>query len=87
LTTKEAAAIAIKLQVRLQGPLKKYSPEQDNLTWESASEECAVAELLNRLGVPASSVSFVSVDGVKVNLNHLLKGGEQVVVYPRVSGG
>jgi hypothetical protein len=77
----------MQVTLKLQGPLKKYGNGQESLVWETAAESCAVEELLSGLGIPASSVSFISVDGVKVNFSRLLKGGEQVTVYPRVIGG
>ena len=77
----------MQVTLKLQGPLKKYGPDQDILIWETAADKYTIKELLTELGVPAASVSFVSVDGIKVSLHSVLKGGEQVVVYPRVIGG
>ncbi len=44
-------------------------------------------ELLHELGIPASSVSFITVNGLKRDWHYPLKGGEAIVVYPRVAGG
>ena len=77
----------MRVRVRLQGPLQKYVNSPDFIEWESAAETCPVKELLAQLGVPASAVSIVSVDGSKQGLDYTLKGGENIVVYPQVAGG
>jgi hypothetical protein len=77
----------MKTAVQLQGPLAKYARGPAFFEWETTAETCMIKELLLQLGIPASSVAFVSVDGSKQNSEYLLKGGERVVVYPRVAGG
>ncbi len=77
----------MKVQVRLRGPLQKYGKSAEFFEWETTAENCTVDHMISELGVPASAISFVSVNGSKQSLSCLLKGGEQVVVYPQVAGG
>ncbi len=77
----------MKVTVHLRGPLEKYGPGPGFFDLE-AEEPCSIREILSQLGVPASAVAFVSVDGTKRGPDyHRLKGGERVVVYPQVAGG
>jgi molybdopterin converting factor small subunit len=77
----------MKVQVQLRGPLQKYGKSAGYFEWETAAETCIVEQLISELGLPASAISFVSVNGTKESLSYLLKGGERVVVYPQVAGG
>ena len=75
----------VKLQ--LKGPLKKYGHSAEPFDCEIAAEPCTVRDLLQKLNIPTSSTSFVLIDGNKAGLTATLKGGEMVVVNPRVAGG
>ncbi len=77
----------MKVQVRLRGPLRKYGKSADFFDWETTAETCTVEQLIAELGLPASAISFVSVNGSKESFGHLMKDGEQVVIYPQVAGG
>ena len=76
----------MQVKVKLCGPLRKYQPAEEIFVCE-LQETVSVQSLLEKLAVPISSVSFVSIDGHKADFTLLLNGGELVVVYPRVSGG
>ncbi len=75
------------IQLKLQGPLQKYGKSAGMFEYETAAKTCSLDELLQDLGIPASSVSFITVNGLKKEWHCLLKGGETVVIYPRVAGG
>ena len=75
----------VKLQ--LKGPLKKYGQSVEPFDCEIAAEPCTVRDLLQKLSIPTSSTSFVLIDGNKADLTATLRGGEMVVVNPRVAGG
>lgn len=77
--------IIVKLQLR--GPLKKYGQGNGIFEYEIAADSCTTSDLLQKLNIPASSVSFIQVDGNKADLDAILEGGEEVVVNPRVAGG
>lgn len=42
----------------------------------------AVKDLIEALGVPHTEVDLILVDGASVGFEHILRGGEQVSVYP-----
>ncbi|MBN2295761.1 MAG: MoaD/ThiS family protein [Pirellulales bacterium] len=46
-----------------------------------------VAEVLDRLGIPADEARIIFVDGRKSGLAKKLAGGETVSVFPAIGGG
>ena len=76
------------VRLQLKGPLKKYTGTGEE-TVEVKPEQlpCTAAKLLQELGVPASAISFITVNEEKKGLDTALNGGESIVVYPRVAGG
>ena len=77
----------MQVRLQLQGPLQKYGKTPGFFELETAAETCTLKELLRQLGVSDKSVAFASVNGLKTELDCLLRGGETIVVYPRVAGG
>lgn len=77
----------MKLKLLLRGPLKKYGPGDDYFDYEIDADSCTTGELLQNLGIAASSVSFIQVNGKKAEPEALLKGGETLIINPRVVGG
>jgi len=76
----------MQVNIQLRGPLNKYGLSGANFSF-TINETITVQSLLDQLAVPISSVSFVSIDGHKAELTVILKGGEDLIVYPRVAGG
>ena len=77
----------MKVQLKLHGPLQKYGKNAGYFELEIAAKTCMISELITEAGVPASAISFVSVNGTKQSLNFTLKGGEQITIYSHVVGG
>ena len=77
----------MKITLQLKGPLKKYADGTELMEFDFDENSQTVSELLQRFKIPTSSVSFVQVNGFKKELNHHIKGGDQVTVNPRVAGG
>jgi len=77
----------MKVVLQLKGPLKKYGNDSDTLELEFDSTILTVREIAEQLGIPTSSVSFIQVNGSKSSLDEPLKGGEFIVLNPRVAGG
>ncbi|HSW35159.1 MAG TPA: hypothetical protein VLH18_01010 [Candidatus Limnocylindrales bacterium] len=77
----------MKVELQLQGPLKRYNRNTDLLTMFVDAETCTVRNLLEQLRIPVASVSFISVNDDKESLDFIVKGGEKIVVYPRIAGG
>lgn len=77
----------MKVMIQLRGPLKKYGSGEEFFEYSINEKACRVREIIEELNIPASSISFVSVDQKKTSIDKQLKGGEKIVVYPRVAGG
>lgn len=73
------------IELRLFATLAEHSPaDADHYPIESGT---TVTRLLERLGVPATDVKLIFIDGVKSNLHTSLRGGERVGLFPPVGGG
>jgi molybdopterin converting factor small subunit len=77
----------VKISLQLKGPLKKYGPGEELFELDLKRSVCTVRELTEQFGIPASSVSFITVNGSKEDPERLIEGGDLVVLYPRVAGG
>jgi len=78
---------SMKVLIQLRGPLKKYGPGEEIFEHDINEEPGTLREIIDKLNIPSSSVSFVSIDGEKAGFDKQLRGGEKIVVYPRVAGG
>ena len=76
----------IKVQVTLIGSLSRYS-RGCKINTISLPEGVRVEEILKEYKIPLEYCSFMTVNGLKVPRSHSLKEGDQVVVFPLVSGG
>ena len=73
------------IQIKLFASLQRHSPsEADQIP---ISSDQTVEDLLTSLGVPLSEVKLVFVNGVKGEMNAILKDGDRVGVFPPVGGG
>lgn len=77
----------MKIQLKLHGPLQKYGKSAGYFELDIKAKTCMISELIAEIGVPASAISFVSVNGIKQGLHFMLQGGEKITVYPHVVGG
>ncbi len=77
----------MKITLYLKGPLKKYGNHLNVLEVELSENQATVQAAIEQFKVPASSISFIQVDGEKAGLDTVLRGGEVIVVNPRVAGG
>jgi len=77
----------LEITLQLKGPLKKYADGSELIKFELDKNDQTVSKLLQMFKIPTTSVSFVQVNGNKIELNHPIKGGDTVTVNPRVAGG
>ncbi len=77
----------MEITLQFKGPLKKYADGAELVKYELDTNDQTVSKLLQKFKVPTSSVSFVQVNGNKIELNHPITGGDTVTVNPRVAGG
>ncbi len=74
-----------QIQLDLQATLKRYRPvSHEAYPIESGLR---VTDLLEQLGIAEHEVNLVFINGVSVNLNAAIKGGECVTLYPPLGGG
>jgi molybdopterin converting factor small subunit len=74
------------VKVILKGPLLKYGDGVSEITIESDHLH-KTGDLIEHLGIPPDSYSFMSVRGMKVGDNQQLEENDVVTVFPPVSGG
>ena len=74
------------IKITLIGSLCKYFQGEKNGSIELPTD-AAAEDILNHLGIPTEYCSFMMVKGQKVPRTYLLEDGDEVVVFPLVSGG
>jgi molybdopterin converting factor small subunit len=73
------------IQIKLFASLQCHTPpEADQFPISSGQ---TVEDLLTTLGVSLSEVKLVFVNGIKGEMNAILKDGDRVGVFPPVGGG
>ena len=77
------------LKVLLSTTLRKYVPEYDPIKGMrvTVDREMTVAELCERMNIPADRIKVVMVNGKNKSLDYVLKGDERVGLFPPVGGG
>ncbi len=76
----------MKLKVILRGPLSKYGNGRREIMIE-AHAGTRTGDLMNLLGIPAQSYSFISIRGMKAADDCELEDNDVITVFPPVSGG
>ncbi len=79
----------MNVSVKLFGTLPRHVPGYDARSGLAVAlpEGADVGRLIEQLGIPASRLGMVSVDGKLVKSSHRLQGGERVHVFQRIFGG
>ncbi|MDZ4133806.1 MAG: hypothetical protein U1E11_11805 [Dethiobacteria bacterium] len=77
----------MEIILQLKGPLKKYGPGEENFSYQLPTRQLSLLGIADQLKMPASSISFVTVNDIKSEFQTKVTGGEIVVFYPRVAGG
>jgi molybdopterin converting factor small subunit len=78
--------MAIQVTVHLKGPLNRYF-KGSNPGVIQLPGGAVVEDLLQQLSLPRDKTSLLVVNGVKASLETPLQEGDEVVVFPPVSGG
>lgn len=77
----------MSIRVKLVGLLKEYALQGDNVNLERGGGR-TVAEVMADLGIPASSVSIMLVNGRHVkDQNYVLEEGDELTLLPPIGGG
>lgn len=75
----------MKIKVTLIGPLRKYFHGIHTKTMDF-EEGMMVLDLLKVINMPMNRF-MITINGVKTTADHPLKEGDEVVIFPIVSGG
>ncbi|MCL4464772.1 MAG: MoaD/ThiS family protein [Chloroflexi bacterium] len=77
------------IELRLYATLRRYLPDRKAGEWHrlSLGERATVDEALAALGVPTRQELQVFVNDQAVELDHELREGDRVGVFPQVGGG
>lgn len=76
----------MKINVVLAGPLSKYGNGSRNQVL-LFNDSCQLKELVAALGIPEDKYSFAIINGIKSLEDVALQDGDEVKIYPMVSGG
>ncbi len=77
------------LKILLSSTLRKYLPGYDPVGGISFSVGggITVKELCERINIPCAKIEIVMVNGKSKPMEHVLKGGERVGLFPPIGGG
>ena len=77
----------MKINLELMGPLVDFLPDSDKgKATLTLNNESSIADLLNKLQIKRKVVVAVNGDEEK-GLDHVLRDGDEVLVFTVVSGG
>lgn len=79
--------MAITVQVKLNAVLRKHASEGKAEFLLSLVEGSTVAELISRLCIPPQEVWFATVDRKYVSKSQMLRDGDQIILFPLLTGG
>jgi molybdopterin converting factor small subunit len=78
----------MRIKVLLRGFLVKYFDGEKERVIE-LEDGLSAREVVERIGIPIEhkSFGFVAVNGMRVMIDERLKDGDELKIYPRLSGG
>ena len=77
------------IEVRLFATLRRYAPAEavNGVFSADGQAGCTVAELLEKIKIPAEEVHLIMVNGVGSKLETFLSAGDRVGLFPPIGGG
>lgn len=76
----------MKINVVLAGPLSKYGNGSRHQTMD-IQDSWRLKDLIADLGIPGDKYSFAIINGEKSSEDVALQEGDEVKIFPMVSGG
>lgn len=76
----------MQITIRLYGPLERYASQQ-GLYQKEIKSDLTLAQLVEQIGVPYSSVGFIVVNKVKRDFEYKLEVNDEVKFFPFIAGG
>lgn len=74
----------MKITIKLFTTLLQFGPEQQEST---VPDNSTVADVIKKLKIPDNIPKLRIVNGVHVNVNHVLKEGDVLALFPPIAGG
>lgn len=75
----------MRVSMKLYGQLYWYVQKQKELVIETKAN--TIKDIIDQLKIPIGEVSFVTMDGIKVELDTLPQNKAVIEVYPVIGGG
>ncbi len=77
----------MRVKLKTYGLLRKYIPKEANPYEMEVREGTSVGDLLNILKIPREYVPVVTVAEKKVDINYIIKDGDELTLLPIMGGG
>jgi len=75
------------VHVRLNALLRKYAPQGIAEFSLHIAERCTIEDLIGQLDIPPSQVGFATVNLKYTPRSRVLERGDQVTLFPPLTGG
>jgi molybdopterin converting factor small subunit len=75
------------IQLKLFGGLDSYIPTKQNPYPTETSEGSTIGDVLDHVGVPREKPRIIFVNSRHAHLDHVLRDGDVLAVFPPVAGG
>ena len=80
--------MAISVKVRLNAILKEYSPKIGQSSFQlSLPEDSNVEDVVRELELPREEVGLAAINLKYAELSQGLQEGDEVILFPRLTGG
>jgi sulfur-carrier protein len=79
----------MKIEFNLFASLDQYMPipEGDSSKTMEFKSGSSVQEILEQFSVPLDQVKLIFINGIRGEIDHILKEGDRLGVFPAVAGG
>ncbi len=77
----------MRVRARFFGDLKKFAPGDEDVVEADAPEGSTVADLVDILKVARGELWRASIDKQLVELDQVLREGDEVFLFPPIGGG
>jgi sulfur carrier protein ThiS len=79
----------MKIEFNLFASLDQYMPDlkNDQSKMMEFKSDASVQDILEQFSVPLDQVKLVFINGIRGEIDHILKEGDRLGVFPAVAGG
>jgi len=80
--------MAITVKIRLNAILKEYSPTKGQSSFQlSLPDESSIEDAVQELGIPRPRIGVATVNWKYAELSETLQDGDEVILFPQITGG